>query len=151
MRLAAGSGREWQDFRLWTLDFRPCAMTQSKRISYVLMAVLLVLVGWLHMATLVLTAFFGYFALTVLSFGRSKLLSVSLYLVLVVAIGFGLFYFSRQAYKTLPRIAEDTIPKVIEYAERQGVELPFTDYESLRALALDEAKEIGRASCRERV
>src|SRR5689334_16696627 len=102
-------------------------MTQSARISYVIMAVLLVLVGWLHTATLVLTAFFGYFALNVLSLGRSKALGVALYLILVAAIGSGLFYFSRQAYKTLPTIAEATIPTVIEYAEKQGIELPFTD------------------------
>src|SRR5438445_11345546 len=100
-------------------------MTQSARISYVIMAALLVLIGWLHLATLVLTAFFGYFALNLLSFGRSKVLAVVLYLILVAAIGYGLFYFSRQAYKTLPAIAEETIPKVTEYAEQQGIELPF--------------------------
>jgi hypothetical protein len=46
-------------------------MTQSA-ISYVIMAVLLVLIGWLHLATLVLTVLFGYFALRMFSFGRSK-------------------------------------------------------------------------------
>jgi hypothetical protein len=35
-------------------------MSQPVRISYVIMAVLLVLIGWLHLGTLVLTALFGY-------------------------------------------------------------------------------------------
>jgi len=116
-------------------------MTKSARISYVIMAVLLVLIGWLHLATLVLTALFGYFALYLFSFGRSKTLGVILYTIAVVAIGYGLFFFSRQAYKTLPEIAEKTIPAVVNYAEKQGVELPFTDYASFKTLAIQEVNE----------
>ena len=116
-------------------------MTKPARISYAIMAVLLVLIGWLHLATLVLTTLFGYFALRQFSFGRSKLLGVGLYVVAVAAIGYGLFYFSRQAYVTLPKIAETTIPAVVGYAEKQGIELPFTDYASLRTATLNEVKE----------
>jgi len=116
-------------------------MTRSARISYVIMAVLLVLIGWLHLATMVLTALFGYFALRVFSFGRSKTLGVILYLIAVVAIGYGLFFFSSRAYKTLPEIAAETIPAVVNYAEKQGIELPFTDYASFKTLALKEVNE----------
>ncbi|HEV2436098.1 MAG TPA: AI-2E family transporter [Verrucomicrobiae bacterium] len=116
-------------------------MSQSARISYVMMAVLLLLIGWLHLGTLILTVLFGYFALQQFSFGRSKLLGVTLYLIAVVAIGWGLFYFSRQAYIAAPKIAETTIPAVVEYAEKQGVELPFTDYASLKTVAIKEVKE----------
>jgi len=116
-------------------------MTKSARISYVIMAVLLVLIGWLHLATLLLTALFGYFALFLFSFGRSKALGVVLYTIAVVAIGYGLFYFSSQAYKTLPEIATNTIPAVVNYAEKQGVVLPFTDYASFKTLAIKEVNE----------
>jgi predicted PurR-regulated permease PerM len=118
-------------------------MTNSARISYVIMAVLLVLIGWLHMATLALTAMFGFFALNFLSFGRSKALGLVLYLIGVVAIGYGMFYFSARLYKTraLPEIAERTIPAVVNYAEQQGIELPFTDYASLKSLALTEVQD----------
>ena len=73
-------------------------MSTSARISYVIMAVLLALVGVLHLATLVLTALFGYFALNFLSFGKSKTLAVVLYLIGVVGIGYGMFFFSTRAY-----------------------------------------------------
>ena len=118
-------------------------MTSSARYSYVIMAVLLVLIGWLHMSTLVLTALFGHFALNFLSFGRSKTLAVILYLIGVVAIGYGLYYFTSQVYKTraISEIAEKTIPAVVNFAEKQGIELPFTDYASLKSLALDEVKD----------
>lgn len=116
-------------------------MTKSARISYGVMAVLLVLIGWLHLGTLVLTALFGFFALQLFSLGRSKLLGVGLYVVAVAVIGYGLFFFSRQACVALPKIAETTIPAVVGFAEKQGVELPFTDYASLKTVALAEAKE----------
>ncbi len=116
-------------------------MNKSKRISYVIIAVLLVLIAWLHLGTLMLTAVFGYFALERFSFGRSKFLGVAIYLVAVAGIAYGLFFFSRQAYKTLPEIADRTIPAVVGFAEKQGIELPFTDYASLREVALQEVKE----------
>jgi hypothetical protein len=47
------------EFGRWTLDVMldiplPLAMTKTARISYGIMALLLVLIGWLHMATLFL-------------------------------------------------------------------------------------------------
>jgi predicted PurR-regulated permease PerM len=116
-------------------------MNQPVRISYVIMAVLLVLIGWLHLGTLTLTALFGYFALRLFSLGRSKMLGVAIYIVAVATIGAGMVYFSRQAYITLPEIADTTIPAVVGFAEKKGVELPFSDYESLKTVALNEAQE----------
>ena len=110
-------------------------MSKSARISYVMIAVLLVLIGGLHMATLLLTVLFGYFALNFLSFGRSKLLGIAFYLIVVASIGYGFIFFSRQAYIALPEIAEKTIPAVVGYAEKRGIELPFTDYASLKTVA----------------
>ena len=116
-------------------------MSKPARISYVIVAMLVALVGLLHLGTLALTTLFGYFALRQFSFGRSKALGVAIYIIAVTAIGYGLFYFSRQAYKTLPEIADTTIPAVVNFAEKQGIELPFTDYASLKTVALSEVKE----------
>src|SRR6185436_19636301 len=97
----------------WNLELAPRPMTKSKRISYVIMLVLLVLIGVFSLGTLVLTSSFGYFALQQLTFGgRSKLLAVSLYLVAVAAIICGMFYFGKQTAIALPKIAEKTIPAV---------------------------------------
>jgi predicted PurR-regulated permease PerM len=116
-------------------------MSKSTRISYVIMAVSLVLIAWLHLGTLALTFLFGVFALRLFSFGRSRALGVALYLLVVAAIGYGLVVFSSRAYRQLPEIAEKTIPAVVGYAEKEGVDLPFTDYASLRTLALNEVQE----------
>jgi predicted PurR-regulated permease PerM len=116
-------------------------LTTSARISFGIMAVLLVLIAWLHLGTLVLTAMFGYFAMHLFSFGRSKTLGVVVYLFAVVAITSGLFFFSKQAYKTLPEIVDKTIPAVAHFAEKQGFELPFTDYAGLKTMAQQEVGE----------
>ena len=116
-------------------------MSQPVRASYVIMAVLLVLIGWLHLGTLVLTSLFGYFALHLFSFGRHKFLGVAIYIVAVAMVGTGLVYFSRQAYVALPQIADTTIPAVVGFAEKKGIELPFTDYDSLKTVAVSEARE----------
>lgn len=115
--------------------------TQAARVSYAFMLGVFLLIGWLHLATLLLTTFFGYFALRQFSFGKSKLVAVGLYLILVTSLLYGLFFFSRQAYETLPKIADSTIPAVVEYAEQQEIQLPFTDFKSLRQVALTEVRE----------
>jgi len=116
-------------------------MTQAERISYVLVAVLFGLIAVLHLPTLLLTILFGYFALRLFSFRDSKVVGLLLYVIAVVAIGYGLFYFGRQTYVTLPKIASETIPAVTEYAERHEVELPFSDYDSLRTVAINEVRD----------
>jgi predicted PurR-regulated permease PerM len=116
-------------------------MTNPRHISYLMMALSLVLIGWFHLGALVLTVFFGYFALEKFSFGRSKILGLLIYIVVVVGTGCGLFVFSHRAYKALPEIADRTIPAVVEFAEKKGIELPFSDYASLRTTALAKVRD----------
>jgi predicted PurR-regulated permease PerM len=114
----------------------------STRISYALIAALLGLIGWLHLSTLVLTTLFGYFALQMFSLrGRSKVLGVTLYLVAVVGLIWGLMFAFARTRETLPQIAEETIPAIVDYAERKNIELPFTDYASARTLLLEETRD----------
>jgi len=116
-------------------------MTQQTRISYVFIAVMLLLVGFLHLATPFITVLFCYFALRRLRFGKGKLVAVALFLIMVLGLGYGFYYFVKQAYLALPRIANTAIPVVINYAEKQGIEPPFSDYESLKDLAMQTVTE----------
>ena len=116
-------------------------MNKSTRISYGIMALALVLIAWLHLGPLVLTSLFGYFALGKFRMGRSKHFAVALYIITVTTAAYLLVHFSRQASIALPKIAEQTVPAVVEYAERHSIELPFTDYASAKTVALTEVKE----------
>lgn len=118
-------------------------MTKPARISYWFIFLTIVCVGWLHLATPLLAALFSYFALSKLTFGvRSKWLPVSLFTVLIVGITLGLVYFVQQSIFALPRIVETTIPSFIAWAESHDIDLPFADFQSLKEMALDAAKEL---------
>lgn len=116
-------------------------MSQTNRNSFIIVAVLAVMVGLLHLGTFLLAILFGYLALRTFCIGGRRRLGVTIYLVTVITVGVGLVYFSSLAYRTFPRIAQTAIPAVVEFAEKNGIELPFTDYASLKATALDEAQE----------
>lgn len=113
------------------------------RISFSIMLGLLILIGGLRLTTLVLTALFGYLTLRGLGrlFGGRKVPAVLLYLVLLSGVFVGLYLFSKQAYVALPKIYDTSIPAVVNFAETKGVELPFTDYASLKKLALETFRE----------
>jgi len=112
-----------------------------RRISYLFMVAMIVLIGGLRMTTLLLTTLFAYFVLRQFTFGRSRILGLVLFTFAVSIGAYGLYFFSVQAYVAFPGITETTIPAVVGFAEKQGIELPFTDYTSLRVLALAEARE----------
>ena len=100
----------------------------------------LLLVGFLHLGTPLLAAMMSFFILQKLHWNGRRWLAVVLFAVLVAGVGYGLARFTRQAVRALPTVADKAIPSIIDYAEKHGVELPFTDWESLKALAMEEAK-----------
>jgi len=99
----------------------------------------LVLVGWLHLATPLLAILFSYLALSKLFFlkGRGKWAAVVLFLFLIAVVAYGLAAVMNQAVKTLPLIADNAIPSIIQWAKQRNIELPFTDYDSLKETATE--------------
>jgi predicted PurR-regulated permease PerM len=112
------------------------------RVSFLFMLGTILLVGSLHLATPLLAALFAYLALAKLHFlkHRGKWVAIVLFLILIAALAYGLAFFINQAVKTLPEIAEQAIPKVIQWAKQHQIELPFTDYDSLKEVASDAVK-----------
>lgn len=112
------------------------------RFSYQFMIGLLLVVILLHLATPLLAALFSYLALTRLTFSQrhGKLLAVLIFLALLGGIAYGLGYFVNQTVRALPEIADKAIPSFIDLARQKGIELPFSDYDSLKDLALDTIK-----------
>jgi predicted PurR-regulated permease PerM len=75
------------------------------------------------------------------SFRKSKPLAVLIYAVVVITSIWGLIYVLNRAQQTLPAIASETIPKIVDYAETKNIELPFTDYASAKTLLIAESKD----------
>jgi predicted PurR-regulated permease PerM len=116
-------------------------VTKLARSSYIFIVVALILVGWLKLTILTLTLLFSYFALSKLYFFRRKWLAVCLFAVLVAGIFYGFVFFVKEALETLPKIAHTSIPMIIDYAEKHGVDLGFTDLQTLKKLLLSSITE----------
>ncbi len=117
-------------------------MARPDRVSYALMAVLFVMMVWLHLTNLLLAVLFSFLALNLLHWrGRNaRWFAIAFFLVLVSAVGFILTTFIAHTLHTLPEIAEKAIPSVLHWAKDYRVDLPFTDYDSLREFALATVK-----------
>jgi predicted PurR-regulated permease PerM len=116
-------------------------MTRPVQVSYVVMILLFVLVAWLGLATPFITVLFSYFAMQKLAFRGSRTLGILLFTLVVLGVGYGSGYFFNQALHAFPKIAQNAIPAIIKFAKEHNLELPFTDLESLKAVALDTVLE----------
>ena len=116
-------------------------MSRLTRISYIFMLALLLVVGGLHLATPLITVLFANFALNKLHFTRYKWIAVVLSMILVLAVFYGFYAFVKHALVALPDIVNTTIPKIIEYAQKHNIELPFYDLQSLKTVALEGVKD----------
>ncbi len=116
-------------------------MTTSPRrpvlISYLFFALLMVLVAVLHLGTPFVAALFCYLALQKLAYSRRRWVALLLFIVLLAAVFVGCVFFLKRAVVALPEIVETTIPTVVQSAQAHGIELPFTDMESLKTVALE--------------
>jgi predicted PurR-regulated permease PerM len=124
-------------------------VNEPKRISFVFILAAFILTGWLHLGVLLLSILFSYFALTHLDFfkGRRKWPAITVFLAFLAGLAYGLAFFIRATATALPGIAEKSVPAIIQWGADHHIELPFTDYESLKdrilKTAANEARNIG--------
>ena len=117
-------------------------MTTSTRVSYGVLAFTIILAGFLHLGPPLLVVLFSYFALRQLYYlTKRKWLALLLFLIVVTCIAAAAVYFTRAAIIALPNVAETSIPSASAWAQRRQIELPFTDFESLRTVVIDALKE----------
>src|SRR5207237_8983162 len=112
-------------------------MTGVVRFSYFFILLVIVITGWTHLATPLLTVLFSYFALYRLNVRDRKWLSVLLFLILVSGILYGLGFITNRALHALPKIASESIPQSITYAQAHDVELPPYDLARLKSAVMD--------------
>ena len=123
-------------------DSIPVTQIRPVRVSYLFMVGTLVVVACFRLATPLLVALFAYMALTKLRFLKrgGKPVAVVLFVILVSGIAYALGHFTNHTVRALPVIADRAIPSVIQWAREYQIELPFTDYDSLKDLAFDTVK-----------
>src|SRR5881227_8824 len=117
-------------------------MITPRRVSFPVLAATIILAGFLHLGAPLLVVLFSYFALRQLySLTRRKWLALVFFIIAVVGISAAGVYFTRAAILALPDVADTSIPSASAWAQKRQIDLPFTDFESLRAVVIDTLKE----------
>lgn len=109
--------------------------SRASNFSYGLLAAVLAVSAWLHLATLLVTILFALFALRKLAILGKRWLAVLLFFVLVISAGYGFGVFVHRAVKELPKIVADAVPKIVRYADNHNINLPFSDLDDLKEVA----------------
>ena len=113
-------------------------MVTPTRLSYGVLALTIALAGLLHLAAPLLVVLFSYFALRQLySLTKRKWLALILFSIVVAGIVAAGAYFARAAILALPDVADTSIPSASAWAQKRQIELPFSDFESLRQVVTD--------------
>ncbi len=113
------------------MSFRPL---QIRYLGYWLVFLMLVMAGWLNLATPLLAVLFSFFTLTKLRWGRNKVIPACVFIVLVLGISYGFGYVIKEAVDALPKVFEESFPKVVDYAKSHGIHLPEDDKAALQEL-----------------
>ena len=120
-------------------------MSTSTRVSYGVLAFTIILAGFLHLGAPLLAAFFSYFALRkLLLLTKRKWLALILFGLVVAGLAFAAVYFTRAAVHALPEVAERSIPSASAWAQARQIQLPFTDFDTLRDFFINSVKEQAR-------
>ncbi len=114
----------------------------SRRVSFIFIALVLVLTGVLHLGAMLLAILFSYFILTKFDFVKpgAKWVAIGLLILLIAAIGYALTHLIHATIHALPDIANRAVPAIVKWANEHQVKLPFTDLEGLKEKARDFAE-----------
>ena len=112
------------------------------RISYGVLVATILLAGFFQLGAPLLVLLFSYFALRQLyRLTKIKWLALVLFVVLVLGTAAAAAYFTRAAILALPEVADTSIPSASAWAQKRQIELPFTDFDSLRDAIVDQLKQ----------
>src|SRR4030095_161589 len=75
------------------------------------------------------------------SLTKKKWLALIAFIVVVAAIATAAVYFTRAAILAFPNVADTSIPSASAWAQKRQIELPFTDFESLRQVVIDTLRQ----------
>ena len=122
------------------------------KISFLVVALVLVLVPRVGLSTPLLSALFAYLIMDKLRFTRSKWVAITLFALLMLSALTGFGYFLRNAFVSLPRIIETSVPRMVEFVDtsvpklvsfavEHNVTLPFDDPDTFKEFLMKSSRE----------
>lgn len=119
----------------------PISQRSLDRASYLAMTAFLVSLIYFGLSTPFITVLFGYLIISYLGRFMSKAWAVVGFCVLTLLL-FWLFINSlHQAVGVLPNTAQKAIPMLVEFANKNGFDLPFSDSGTLKSFVVEELRD----------
>jgi hypothetical protein len=112
-----------------------------ERVSYLTVVLVLFIVGHYGLATPFITILFSCLTLYFLGKVFSKSIAIVVFALLNLLLFYLFVHFLGEAVAALPLATAKSVPIIVEWANSYGINLPFTNSESLRDFALDGIKE----------
>ena len=118
------------------------SMSAATKISYALMAALLLALVVFRMGHVLLAALFAFMLAEALfrllrlivSANAARKIAVAGFFILLIVVVFVFLRFLKATLITLPGIAEHALPQVMDIAQRYGIALPFENVQDLHEL-----------------
>lgn len=115
-------------------------MNTTKNLSFAFMGLMILILGKTNLIGAFLLILFSYLALSFLQYKERKWVGVACFFILVTLIVYGFGFAVNKAIIVIPNVVEQAIPKIVEYAQKQSIELPFKDPESLKSVVVESVK-----------
>lgn len=120
---------------------QPISQRTLERASYVAMTAFLIGLIYFGLSTPFITVLFGYLIITYLGRVMSKGWAIVGFCCLTFLL-FWLFINSlHQAVGVLPTTAQKAIPMLVEFANKNGFDLPFSDSGTLKSFVVEELRD----------
>ena len=105
-------------------------------------AIILFFIGMIYfnLSTPFITVLFGFLVLSNIGRAVSKTYAIFLFAVLAVVLFYLFIHFSSQALLALPQATGKAIPTIVDFANKRGFDVPFSDAISLKSFIVDEVQ-----------
>lgn len=118
----------------------PHALSYHKveKASFFAIALFLAGVVYFGLSTAFITVLFGFLIISYIGKIASKGWSIVLFGALSIVLFYLFIHFLGEAIKAIPQTAEKAIPVIVDFANKRGFEVPFSDPGTLKSFVVEE-------------
>jgi predicted PurR-regulated permease PerM len=118
----------------------PHAISYQKveKASFLAIALFLVSVVYFSLSTAFITVLFGFLIISYIGRVSSKGWSIVLFVLLSVVLFYLFIHFLGEAIRAIPQTAEKAIPVIVDFANKRGFQVPFSDPGTLKSFVVEE-------------
>jgi predicted PurR-regulated permease PerM len=118
-------------------DSRVVSHLKVERASFWAVPLFLVALVYFGLSTPFITVLFGYLILSYIGRVVAKPWAILLFAILAVVLFYLFIHFLGEAIQAIPETAEKAIPMIVDFANKRGFEVPFSDPGTLKSFVVE--------------